>query len=404
MATTQHSDYYYNNASYHHYHHHHQSQQQQNYYGASSGQYDDCKNLNVHTANDAYSNYNYNLPNNYNNQWNHQHYNTIPNSTVPSHQHQHQQNHQQSHYLHHQHQQQQQQQHQHQQQQQHNLNMLNNQINDDYKNYSNNNITSKSIPDTIQHHQQPPTNVRNGEQPNLNCNQYIDRKDELFYVADVSAVSAVSTAAVAAASPSTVNLIATNKINEAISYPTSQLSSIESSKKRKIDNQTDEENDSPALRALLSNPSKKAKHYNSPYFYQSHGNLSPISSTDNYPQHYQLSTKPEEIMNLINYKPKDGFEQSFDELQTKKHLPMDGKYSAMSLLTPSSSSPAATNSPMSSFLDNCIATPPTSPKDTKHDDSSDNLTTWNDHQNGGKFIKQNMQTYITYIIVTMIYN
>ncbi|CAO1433716.1 unnamed protein product [Diamesa hyperborea] len=325
MATTQHSDYYYNNASYHHYHHHHQSQQQQNYYGASSGQYDDCKNLNVHTANDAYSNYNYNLPNNYNNQWNHQHYNTIPNSTVPSHQHHHQQNHQQSHYLHHQHQQQQQQQHQHQQQQQHNLNMLNNQINDDYKNYT------------------------------------------------------------------------TNKINEAISYPTSQLSSIESSKKRKIDNQTDEENDSPALRALLSNPSKKTKHYNSPYFYQSHGNLSPISSTDNYPQHYQLSTKPEEIMNLINYKPKDGFEQSFDELQSKKHLPMDGKYSAMSLLTPSSSSPAATNSPMSSFLDNCIATPPTSPKDTKHDDSSDNLTTWNDHQNEyGKGSKRTRQTYTRY--------
>lgn len=381
MAATTNSDYYYNNTttSYHHYHHHHQSQQQQNYYGApSSGQYDDCKNLNVHTANDAYSNYNYNLPNNYNNQWNHQHYNTIPNSTVPSHQHHHQQqNHQQSHYLHHQHQQ--------HQQQQHNLNMLNNQINDDYKNYSNNNISStKSIPDTIQHHQQPPpppTNVRNGEQPNLNCNQYIDRKDELFYVADVSSVSTA-----AAASPSTVNLIATNKINEAISYPTSQLNTLESiTKKRKIDNQTDEENDSPALRALLSNPSKKAKHFNSPYFYQSHGNLSPISSTDNYPQHYQLSSKPEEIMNLINYKPKDGFEQSIEEIQTKKQLSMDGKYSAVSLFTPSSSSPAATNSPMSSFLDNCIATPPTSPKDNKHhDDSSDNLTTWND-QNGGKF-------------------
>ena len=260
--------------------------------------------------------------------------------------------------------------------------MLNNQINDDYKNYSNNNITSKSIPDTIQHHQQPSTNVRNGEQPNLNCNQYIDRKDELFYVADVNAVSTA-----AAASPSTVNLITTNKINEAISYPTSQLSSTES-KKRKIDNQTDEEHDSPALRALLSNPSKKIKHFNSPYFYQSNGNLSPISSTDNYPQHYQLSTKPEEIMNLINYKSKDEFEQSIDENQLKKCLlPMDGKYSAVSLFTPSSSSPAATNSPMSSFMDNCITTPPTSPKDTKHDDSSDNLTTWNDHQNGGKFIK-----------------
>ena len=385
MATTQHSEYYYNNASYHHYHHHHQSQQQQNYYGASSGQYDDCKNLNNHTANDAYSNYNYNLPNNYNNQWNHQHYNTIPNSTAPTH-HQHQQHHQQSHYLHHQHQQQQ------QQQQQHNLNMLNNQINDDYKNYSNNNITSKSSPDTIQqHHQQQPTNVRNGEQPNLNCNQYIDRKDELFYAADIGAVSTV--AAVTAASPSTVNLIATNKINEAISYPTSQLSTIES-KKRKIDNQTDEENDSPALRALLSNPSKKTKHYNSPYFYQSHGNLSPISSTDNYPQHhYQLSSKPEEIISLINYKTKDGFEQNIDESQLKKRLPMDGKYSAVSLLTPSSSSPAVANSPMSSFLDNCIATPPTSPKDTKHDDSSDNLTTWNDHQNGGKFIKQHINLY-----------
>lgn len=380
MAATTNSDYYYNNTttSYHHYHHHHQSQQQQNYYGASSsGQYDDCKNLNVPTANDAYGNYNYNLPNNYNNQWNHQHYNTIPNSTVPSHQHHHQQSHQQSHYLHHQHQ---------QHQQQHNLNMLNNQINDDYKNYSNNNISStKSIPDTIQHHQQPPTNVRNGEEPNLNCNQYIDRKDELFYVADVSGVCTA-----AAASPSTVNLIATNKINEAISYPTSQLNTLES-KKRKIDNQTDEENDSPALRALLSNPSKKAKHFNSPYFYQSHGNLSPISSTDNYPQHYQLSSKPEEIMNLINYKPKDGFEQSIEEIQNKKKMPMDGKYSAVSLL----SSPAATNSPMSSFLDNCIATPPTSPKDTKHDDSSDNLTTWND-QNGGKFYQT--------IICIMIHN
>jgi hypothetical protein len=327
MAATQYSDYYYNST----YYHHHQSQQQ-NLYGHPTGQYD-CKNLNV---NDAYSNYEYNSPNNYNDQWT-QHYNAISSS------HQHHQT--QPHY-HHQH-----------------LNMLSNQINDDYKNYSypsynNTTIAASTAPKPI-----PPTSNEH-HQPNLNCNQYIaERKNELFYGHQPTIPTALG-----------------GKINEAIaassssSYPSSQL---RESKKRKID----QSGDSPALRALLTKPVKRAKA--SPYFYHSQGSISPASSTDNYPQHYQLPSVPvvasigeEQLVNLNHYNQKEGYETSIDDIPTKPST-LDGKFSAVSRFAPSE----ATNSPMSSFMEN-ISTPPSSPKDVnRNDESSDNLL-WND-QNGG---------------------
>lgn len=336
MAATQYSDYYNNNSTYQHIHHHHQSQPQ-NVYGYTTGQYD-CKNLNV---NDAYNYYNYNLPNN---QWS-QPYNAIPSA------HQHHQT--QPHY-HHQH-----------------LNMLNNQINDDYTNYSHpnyNNIPapSKQIPSDAQHHT---SNGRNEHQPNLNCNQYVDTKNDLYYGQQPTAPDS-------------------GKINEAIapssSYPSSQLT--ESTKKRKIDNSTTSESaDSPALRALLTKPAKRAKF--SPYFcHSSQGSISPASSTDNYPQHYQLPSVPvataeEQLVNLNHFSrsvsAKEGYETSIDDAQAKS-LALDGKFSAASFFAPSE----ATNSPMSSFMEN-ISTPPSSPKDIngKNDESCDNLL-WNE-QNGG---------------------
>lgn len=313
MAATQYSDYYYNST----YYHHHQSQQQ-NFYGHPTGQYD-CKNLNV---NDAFSNYEYNSPNNYNDQWT-QHYNAISSS------------------------------HQHHQTQPHyHLNMLSNQINDDYKNYSypsyNNTMAASAVPKPI-----PPTSNEH-HQPNLNCNQYGDRKNELFY-GHQSVLGGRINEAIAASSSS--------------SYPSSQL---RESKKRKIDNAAE---DSPALRALLSKPAKRAKA--SPYFYHSQGAISPASSTDNYPQHYQLPSAPvveEQLVNLNHYQ-KEGYETSIDDIQKPS---LDGKFSAASLFAPSE----ATNSPMSSFMEN-IATPPSSPKDVKNDESSENL--WHD-QNGGNDI------------------
>lgn len=350
MAATQYSDYYginINSNSYQ-YGHHHQSQQQ-NFYGYATGQFD-CKNLNV---NEAYNNntYNYTSPNNYADPWMH-HYNAIAGT--------HQLHQTQPHY-HTQH-----------------LNMLNNQINDDYENYShpsyNNSATaSKVIPSTThQHPSHHPSNGRNEQQPNLNCNQYVDRKNDLYY--------GQQPAAAMVAPPSN------GEINEAIasSYPSSQLT--ESSKKRKIDNSTASADDSPALRALLTKPAKRAKC--SPYFYHSQGSISPASSTEcNYPQHYQLPSVPvvaaaeEQLVNLNHYnQTKEGYEPSIDDIQLKPTT-LDGKYSAASLFAPSSE---ATNSPMS-FMEN-ISTPPSSPKDlngssSKHDESSENLL-WND-QNGG---------------------
>ena len=317
MAATQYSDYYYNSTYYNP--HHHQSQQQ-NVYGHPTGQYD-CKNLNV---NDAYSNYEYNSPNNYNDQWT-QHYNAISSS------------------------------HQHHQTQPHyHLNMLSNQINDDYKNYSYpsyNNFAASAVPKPI-----PPTSNEH-HQPNLNCNQYTDRKNELFYGHQPTAPAVIG-----------------GKINEAVaasssSYPSSQL---RETKKRKIDTATA---DSPALRALLSKPTKRAKA--SPYFYHSQGSISPASSTDNYSQHYQLPSAPvveEQLVNLNHYNQKEGYETSIDDIQAKPSA-LDGKFSASSLFAPSE----ATNSPMSNFMEN-ISTPPSSPKDVnRNDESSDNL--WN--ENGG---------------------
>lgn len=328
MAATQYSDYYYNN-TYQHIHHHHQTQPQ-SLYGYTAGQ-NDCKNLNV---NDAYNYYNYNSPNN---QWSQQ-YNAIPSA------HQHHQT--QPHYQHQQH-----------------LNMLSNQINDDYTNYSHhgyNNISAptKPIPSDLQHHT---SNGRNEHQPNLNRNQYAETKNDLYYGQQSAAPLS-------------------SKINEAIasssSYPSSQLT--ESSKKRKLATS----DDSPALRALLSKPVKRAK--SSPYFYQSHGSISPASSTDNYPTNYQLTSAPtmateEQSVNLALFNrstSKEGYEPSIVDIQ-QKSMALDNKYCAASLFAPSE----PTNSPMSSFMEN-ISTPPSSPKDfSKNDESCDNLM-WNE-QNGG---------------------
>lgn len=341
MAAAQYSDYYYNSTAYYH----HQSQQQ-NFYGyPTTGQYD-CKNLNV---NDAYSNYEYNSPNNYNDQWT-QHYNAISST------HQHHQT--QPHY-HHQH-----------------LNMLNNQINDDYKNYSHpyTNIPSaptKQIPSLNEHHQQ-----------NLNCNQYmVNTKNDVYH----------------GQQPTAPQL--SGKINEA-SYRPSQLS--ESSKKRKIDTSSE---DSPALRALLSKPSKRAKIL--PYFYHSQGSISPASSTDNYQLNYQLQSVPvnfngeEQSVNANNCiqtepaKTKEGFEQSIENFQTTNpaSITSDRNFSAMSLFTPSE----LTNSPMSSFIEN-ISTPPSSPKDVNRNDESSDSLLWIDQNGdlGSKGSKRTRQTYTRY--------
>lgn len=324
MAATQSTDYYYNNNSAYQIYHHHQSQPQ-NFYGYATGQYD-CKNLNV---NDAYNASAYNSPNNYNDQWS-QHFNAIPSShqqpiTHPPHYH-----------------------HQH-------LNMLNNQINDDYKNYYNT-AASKPIPSAVHHH--PSSGRSEHQQPNLNCNQYADAKNDLFYGQQQSA--AFST-----------------PVNEP-AYPSSQ--STVPSRKRKIDSTATDAEDSPTLRALLTHPAKKVAK-SSAYAYN--GSISPASSTDNYPQHYQLpsaavTVAEEQLVNLDHYHQvqtaltKEGYELSIDDTAPA----LDRKFCAASLFAPSE----PTNSPMSScFMEN-ISTPPTSPKDVSKNDESCEL--WPD-QNGG---------------------
>lgn len=351
MAATQYSDFYNYNSSYQNIHHHHQSQPQ-NIYGYATGQFD-CKNLNV---NEAYNNYAYNSPNNYNDQWT-QHYNAIPSS------HQHHQT--QPHY-HHQH-----------------LNMLNHQINDDYKNYSHHGGygNAKPISSDVQHHS---SNRRNEHQPNLNCNQYVDAKNDLFY-------GQQPTASIG------------GEINEAIAssaYPCSQLT--EPTKKRKLDNSTASA-DSPRLRGLLTRPAKRER--SSPYFHQ-RGSISPASSTDNYSQHYQLPststvTLEEQSVNLNHYSvalTKEGYESSIDETPSKSLTSLDGKFSAASRLAPSSE---VANSPMSNYIEG-IATPPSTPKDSsKIDESSDNL--WND-QNGGLFNSRSEIETVVSIIIKLFFN
>ena len=266
MAAAQYSDYYYNNnfSTYHHYQHHQSTSesQQQNFYG----QYD-CKNLN---------NYNYN----YNDQWS-------------------------SYY--------QQPQYHHQQ-----LSMLNNQINDDYKNY------------THQHYNNG-NNVEN--QPNLNCNQY----ENVYCVYGVQNQNCVTA----------------------------------ETRKRKIESETAD--DSPALRALLSKPSKRAKYVKSPYFYHPTGNVSPASSTSEHFQTSAANVSVEQSINLVNYnnpptatvatsaagvRLKEGYESSSDEIK------------AVNAVSPMSSS---------------FATPPSSPKDTssKHDDSAHSgAAIWSEQNEG----------------------
>jgi hypothetical protein len=336
MAAAQYSNSYYsmnnnNNNTYQQIHHHHQSQPQK-FYDYPNGHYD-CKNKNV---NDAYNNYNYNL---LNDQWT-PHYNAI--SSTHHHQ-------TQPHY-----------QHQH-------LNMLNNQINDDYKDYSHHSYTNipptaKPIPSDVH----LSSNGCNEHQPNLNCRKYtVERKNDLYYGQQPL-------------------LPLAGRIDETIApsspYPSKQL---ESSRKRKIDNSTSSD-DSPALRALLTQPAKREKY--SPYFFHSsQGSISPASSIDNYPLHYQLPSVPlipaeEQSVNLKHYDQlttKSGYEPSTNENQNSKTI-LDGKFCEPSLFSPS----VTENHKMKSFIEN-IATPPSSPKDVnKADESSDNL--WND-QNGGSY-------------------
>ncbi|KAG5674043.1 hypothetical protein PVAND_004033 [Polypedilum vanderplanki] len=299
MAATQYSDYYYNtNGSYNnHYHHHHQSQThqqpQQQVYGYNSNQYD-CK---TH-LNDAYNNYNYNLPsNNYNDQWN-SYYNTI--STA-----------------------------QHQQQSQ----------------YGYATATNKT-----------------DLQPNLNCNQF-EAKNDLYY--------------------------GHHSMQYQSNAATQLISNGETRKRKIIDNTSADDSDSPALRALLSQPSKRAKHVKSPYFYHHHGSISPASSTsDNYSaMHYQMPTLPvnaavaEETINLCNYNNKDGYESSIHEdLNVSK-----------------------VNSPMNNSF---MTTPPSSPKECTiaasnngnkqcHDETSNSSALWNE-QNDEKSSKRTRQTYTRY--------
>jgi Antp family, other len=373
MATTQYSDYYYGSA----YYHHHYPSQQQNAFGYPSGQYD-CKNPNV---NDAYNNYEYNSQNNYNDQWT-QHYNTIP-STHQHHQTQPQYNN------HH--------------QQQH-LNMLNNQINDDYKNYSAASSIATTLPSSnyqtsFNSLSSSSTKIYHQHQSNLNVNQFTaaspsiidDGKNELYYHQQTVPLSKSN------------QKNNNNSSNATQAYPSSQLSSSSttkqqslSSRKRKIDNLSSE-NDSPALRALLSKP-KRAK--SSPYFYQqNHGSISPASSVDNYPQNYQLPLETSVNLNQFNHTTltasKEGYEQSIaEDLHNQSTSSLDVKFSAPSLFTPSSETVA---SPMSSSYIDGISTPPTSPKEcSKIDESSENVL-WCDQQNGGeKLSKRTRQTYTRY--------
>lgn len=367
MATTQYSDYYYSSA----YYHHHYPSQQQNAFGYPSGQYD-CKNSNV---NDAYNNYEYNSQNNYNDQWT-QHYNTIASS--------------------HQHHQTQPQYNNHHQQQ--HLNMLNNQINDDYKNYSAaSSITTTSPTSTYQTSfnglsssgaTSTTSKPIHSHHSNLNANQYTidsaasiidDEKNELYYHQQQTVPL-----------PREKNNGSTNAPQ---SYPSSQLSSkqslVGSSRKRKIDNNLSSENDSPALRALLSKP-KRAK--SSPYFYQqSHGSISPASSVDNYPQNYQLPVETSVNLNQFNHTTltasKEGYETNIEDLHNQSTSSLDVKFSAPSLFTPSET----VASPMSSYIDG-ISTPPSSPKECKIDESSENVL-WCDQQNGGKILQKTSSFY-----------
>lgn len=314
MAATQYSDYYYNNnninngsshiTAYHHYHHHQAHSQQQNFYPTyPAGQYD-CKNLN--TANDAYNNYNYNLPpNNYNDQWN-SYYSTIQ-----------QQEQSQSHYH-------------------HQLNMLNN----DYKSYpheqhNNNNNSSTTKPDTSR-------TMGNENQPNLNCSQYVDVKNDLYY-----GHHAHQQQQHVYPQPKQTN-------NETNAHYTasSQLMSGETRKRKIIDNSSTAAEDSPALRALLSQPSKRAKYVKSPYFYhQNGGSISPASSTS--------AVGEEQSINLCSYN-KEGYELSVHD-DVKVTSPMNNSF---------------------------MTTPPSSPKDHHnksniHDDTSNSSGIWNE-QNEGK--------------------
>lgn len=198
-----------------------------------------------------------------------------------------------------------------------------NQINENYAHYS----SSKSA-------------VVNENQPNLNGNQYV-KNDDLFY--------------------------GQQQQQNFMQYATTSAASqqLGESRKRKIDNAANDD-DSPALRALLTKPSKRAKYVKSPYFYQ-RGNVSPASSSTS--EHYQMPsiTSVESSINLsLNYGKsplKEGYESSINAAST------DEKFSA-------AVSPISSN----------FATPPSSPKDSsKHDDSAHSgAAIWNE-QNEGKF-------------------
>ena len=314
MAATQYSDYamnYYNN------YHHQSTQHPMGYY---PGQYES----NNSPTNGSYNINGYNShQTNYNHQWNHEitaHQHQLQPTTAP-------------HLL--------------------NQSML---ANDDYMNYVNNG----SFPSNLQANRASAMHTAHPQldQPAISCNQYLSGQAKDAYKSYAGESTAMNESARTA-----------KVIQNQQNVPHQQVD--QSSKKRKMDRT---EEDSPALRALLSKPPKRGKYTTgSPYFYQSYGNLSPISSSDNsftkstFPSNHYASLKDnphspnknEDSLDFIDFKLKEGYET---------------KISAASL------SPIAT-----SF----IATPPTSPKDDTFDlldknaESVESIS-WN-AENGGEF-------------------
>lgn len=325
MAATQHSEYsasYYNQTYQHVSNTHQNYSQYQNYY--SSGQYE-CNKSNAN----AYNNNNYQT--NYNH-WHQQQQNFNGDSGLTTNHPQQEQLQQQSQMYHHQYPQ----------------NMLSNHTNDDYLNYSHNsNLQTNRLMNiynnqtTQQHYNQYPSH-------NINSNRSSSKNNEIKtdfcyqephkYPQQVPSLPPVQKEVV----------------------PTQ--SKVETSrKKRKLETQP--EDDSPALRALLTNPVKKPKYTSSPYFYQAYGNLSPSSSIDAkspYPTH------PKEVLSPTRTEDNLEFPE-FNQRTTKDGYESSIKESTSNTVIQQQTAASFPNSPVSSFIENCIATPPSSPKDTSFD-------------------------------------
>lgn len=223
--------------------------------------------------------------------------------------------------------------------------------NDDYMNFVNN---GNNFPSNLQANRGMHNAHPQLDQPAINCNQYHSVQAKDAYLKSYAEATAMN------ASARTDKVIPNHQQVE------------QCNKKRKVDATED---DSPALRALLSKPPKRGKYTTgSPYFsYQSYGNLSPISSSDSsftkstFPSNHYASlkdnphspNKTEDSLDFVDFKLKEGYET---------------KISAASL------SPIA-----SSF----IATPPTSPKDDTFDlldkNAESESIVWNGESNGGEF-------------------